>query len=128
MSSTVFTPLTQGFSWTDSAGVDANGNPLPEGEAPVSSTLGIRADGDSAFSPGNYKYQVTVAYPTQTESVSDLTTALASALPPGNYWAAVKQTDKLGDASVDSPWTTEVPFSIPMQAVEPASPTALAVS
>lgn len=125
--SPVFTPLIDSISWVDST-TAKGGAALPDGESLVSTTLGIRADGNTSFSPGNYQYQFAVAAPAQKETVNDLTTALTKALPPGNYWLAAKQTDKLGDSTADSDWTSEVGFSIPQVAVAPASPTALSVA
>lgn len=121
-----FPPLTESISWTDSTTAEG-GAPLPDGETVVSTTLGIRADGDTNFSAGTYQFQVSVAAPAQKESANDLTVALAKALPPGNYWLAAKETAKLGDATADSKWSPEVGFSIPLAVATPASPTDLAV-
>lgn len=127
MSDPNFPPLTESISWVDSTTAADGGGPLPDGETIVSTTLGIRADGDTNFSAGSYQFQVAVAAPSQKESVGDLTLALAKALPPGNYWLAAKETAKLGDATADSAWSSEVGFSIPLAVAIPASPTDLAV-
>lgn len=122
-----FTPLIDSINWVDST-TAKGGGALPDGEALVSTTLGIRPDGNTSFSAGNYQFTVSIAAPAQKETANDLTTALAKALPPGNYWLAAKQTDSLSGANADSDWTPEVGFSIPQQAVAPDSPTALSVS
>ena len=122
----VFTPLTKGFSWTPSTtgvGADGSAMPLPTGEAYTSATIGIRADGDTTHSAGNYANLVIVPGAATSESVAALTAALQSALPAGNYWAAVEQTDTLNGATATSTWTAEVPFSIPPTIVQPAPPT-----
>lgn len=123
----IFPPLTESISWVDSTTADG-AVPLPAGETVVSTTLGIRADGDSNFGPGNYQYRVPVAAPAQSISLTDLNAALGKPLAPGNYWLAAEQTDKLGDLTADSKWTPEVGFSIPPpRPVAPASPTAVSV-
>jgi len=125
----VFTSLTTEIDWTVSVGVDANGNPLPAGEAPVSSTLGFRPDGNASFGTGNYQFTLSAAYsgqPAQAETMKALANGLGKSLPPGNYWLGVKQTDQLGTQTIDSAWV-EIPFSIPPQPVAPASPTAVSV-
>ena len=127
---TVFTPLTKGISWVPST-VDANGNPLPEGETISGSTLGIRADGDTTHSVGNYQYLIVVPGTQSSETVAQITQALSKALAPGNYWIAIDQTDFLNGASSTSPWTAEIPFSIPspiVAVVKPAAPTNFTVA
>lgn len=121
----VFPPLIKGFSWAPStAGVAANGSamPLPTGEVYTSATIGIRADGDASHAAGNYANLVIVPGAATSESVAALTAALQSALPAGNYWAAVEQTDTLNGVTSTSSWTAEVPFSIPPTIVQPAPP------
>ena len=119
---TVFTPLTEGISWTLST-TGAGGVALPAGEVPVSTTLGIRPDGNSAYALGNYQYLVVVLAPATTESSAALTAALKSALPAGNYWLNGMQTDALGGSQWASAWgTTETPFSVSGAMVAPAPP------
>lgn len=118
----VFTPLVKGFGWTNSA-TDENGNPMPAGEVQSGSTIGIRADGDAAHSAGNYQYLVLVPAGQTAETPAQIATTLNKSLAPGNYWAAMDQTDMLGTASMTSAWTPEVPFSISAPIVRPAAPT-----
>lgn len=119
---TAFTPLTKGISWTLST-TGAGGVPLPAGEVPVSTTLGIRPDGNPAYSMGNYQYLVIVLAPATSESLSSLTAAIKS-LPAGNYWLNGMQTDALGGSQWASAWSnTETPFSISGAMVAPESPT-----
>lgn len=119
---TTFTPLVKGFSWQNST-TDASGNPLPAGEAQSGSTIGIRADGDTTHSAGNYQYLVILAAGQTAETPAAITAALTKALAPGNYWAAMDQTDMLNGAPSTSLWTAEVPFSIPAVIAQPAPPT-----
>lgn len=119
---TVFTPLISGFVWQPST-TDVNGNPLPAGETSSGSTIGIRADGTGVA--GTYTYLVIVPANSSAESVVALNQAIGKALVPGNYWAAIDQTDVLNGSSITSAWTAEVPFSIPAPApviVRPAPP------
>lgn len=118
---TVFTPLIKGFSWTPST-TDASGNPLPAGETQSGSTIGIRADGDTAHAAGNYQYLVVLPAGQSSETPAAITAALTKSLTPGNYWAAIDQTDMLNGAPATSAWTAEVAFSIPPVIVTPASP------
>ena len=86
-------------------------------------TIGIRADGDTTHSAGNYQYLVIVPAGQTSETPAQITASVAKALPPGNYWAALDQTDSLGGSPATSAWTAEVPFSIPTVApATPASP------
>lgn len=117
-----FTPLLKGFSWTPST-TGAGGAALPAGETQTGSTIGIRADGDATHSPGNYQWLVVVPTAQSSETPSQITAALGKALAPGNYWAAIDQTDMLNGASSTSDWTAEVPFSIPQPIVKPDKPT-----
>lgn len=122
----VFPPLTKGFSWTPStSGIGADGSPmpLPTDETYTSATIGIRAEGDTSHSAGNYANLVIVPGAATSESVAALTAGLQSALPAGNYWAAIEQTDTLNGVTATSAWTAEVPFSIPPTIVQPAPPT-----
>jgi len=119
---TVFTPLVKGFSWTNST-TDSTGAPLPAGETQSGSTIGIRADGDTTHSAGNYQWLVLVAAGQTSETPAQLTATLNKSLPAGNYWAAMDQTDMLGTDSKTSAWTAEVPFSIPPTIAVPAPPT-----
>jgi hypothetical protein len=119
---TVFTPLIKGFSWTPST-TDINGNPLPAGETQSGSTIGIRADGDTSHAAGNYQYLIIVPPTQNSEAPGAITAALTKALAPGNYWAAIDQTDMLNGSPSTSPWTAEVPFSIPAVIAQPAQPT-----
>lgn len=119
---TVFTPLIKGFSWTPST-TDKDGNPLPAGETQSGSTIGIRADGDTAHAAGNYQYLIIVPPTQNSEAPGAITAALTKALTPGNYWAAIDQTDMLNGSPSTSAWTAEVPFSIPAVIATPAAPT-----
>jgi hypothetical protein len=119
---TTFTPLVKGLSFVLST-TDVNGNPLPAGEAESGATIGIRVDGDTAHSPGNYQYLVPLTTGVTSVTPAGINTALGKSLPPGNYWAAVDQTDILNGSPSTSAWTAEVPFSIPQPIVQPASPT-----
>lgn len=118
----VFTPLVKGFSWQNSTTAEG-GAPLPAGEAQSGSTIGIRTDGDAAHSAGNYQYLVLVPAGQTAETPAQIAATLNKSLPPGNYWAAMDQTDMLGTASMTSAWTPEVPFSIVAPIVRPAAPT-----
>ena len=55
---------------------------------------------------------VIVAAGAVSESPTQIDAALGTPLPPGNYWAALNQTDRLNGLASTSPWTPEVPFSI----------------
>jgi len=119
---TVFTPLVKGFSW-QLATTAAGGGALPAGETEQGVTIGIRADGDTTHSAGNYQYLVIVPAGQTSETPAQITASITKALPPGNYWAALDQTDSLGGSPATSAWTAEVPFSIPTVApATPASP------
>lgn len=118
----VFTPLLKGFSWTPST-TGAGGVALPPGETQTGSTIGIRADGDTAHSVGNYQWLVVVPGTASAETPAAITAALGKALAPGNYWAAIDQTDMLNGAPSTSSWSAEVPFSIPFPIVQPDKPT-----
>lgn len=122
---TVFTPLTTGFSWTPST-TDASGSPLPPGEAESGATIGIRPDGTGAA--GTYPTLVVVPSTATAETLTQLNAALGKALAPGNYWAAIDQTDILNGATSTSVWTAEVPFSIPAVIAKPAAPTNFTVA
>lgn len=123
---TNFTPLLKQFSWTNST-IDTTGAPLPAGEALSSTTLGIRADGDTTHGPGNYQWMVVVAAPATSETVAQLDAALsATPLKVGNYWAAALQTNILNGVSVSSAWSAEVPFDVPP--ATPAAPAGLSAS
>lgn len=127
MVTTTFPPLAKQISWTDSL-TDANGNALPAGESVQSTTIGIRPDGNAAYSLGNYQYKIIVIAPATTESFAAVNAAVGGALPPGNYWANAMETAVLNGNTASSVWgTTEIPFSIPFQVVAPAAPTALSV-
>ena len=117
-----FTPLVKGFSFNLST-TDDNGNPLPAGEVESSATIGIRLDGDANHSAGNYQYIVPLDAGVTTASPADIAAKLGKPLPPGNYWAAVDQTDTLDGNPATSNWTAEVPFSIPQPVVQPGKPT-----
>lgn len=122
-----FPAITTGFSWTPSTTVDS-GQAVPAGEAPSGFTVGIRQDGDTAHSAGNYKYLISTA----NGSISQIQITdpqwVAAKIPPGNYWAAVDQTDMLGTASMTSAWTAEVSFSIPQPIARPDAPTGFTVA
>jgi|SRR6185437_747172 len=118
--STVFPPLLKGFSWVPST-TGEGGVPLAPGEIETGSTIGVRADSDTTHSIGNYQWFVVVNGTVTTESTSDFQGKLN--LAPGNYWAALNQTDMLNGAPSTSAWTPEVPFSIPSPIVKPAAPT-----
>jgi hypothetical protein len=122
---TSFTPLTKDFAWTLST-TDSSGNPLPTGEANSGSTVGIRADGDTTHSAGNYQYLITVGPNVSTVTLSQV---IQAKVPQGaNYWAAVDQTDMLNGSPATSVWTAEVPFSLPVQVVAPSAPTGFIVA
>ena len=123
----VFTPLIKGLSFTLST-TDTAGNPLPAGEAESAATIGIRADGDTTHSPGNYQFTVPVAAGVSSVTPADIAAALGKPLAPGNYWAAVDQTDTLGGVTATSAFTAEVGFSIPQPVVQPSPPTGFSVA
>lgn len=125
--STVFTPLVKGFSFA-LATTDDSGNPLPAGEAESAATIGIRQDGDATHSAGNYQYTVVLDAGVTTASPADIAAKLGKPLPPGNYWAAVDQTDTLNGNPATSNWTSEVAFSIPQPVVQPSPPTGFSVA
>ncbi len=116
-----FTPLVKGLSFNLST-TDNNGNPLPAGETESAATIGIRLDGDTTHSAGNYQYTVVLDAGVTSASPADIAAKLGKPLPPGNYWAAVDQTDTLNGTAATSNWTAEVPFSIPQPVVQPAPP------
>lgn len=119
----VFTPLTKGFNWVTST-TDTSGKPLPTGESPTSSTVGLRADGDTAHSLGNYKYLVSGAGDIVQLLVAD-PAWIAAKVPPGNYWVAVEETYTLNGATVTTGWSAEIPVSIPIPPpviVQPLAP------
>jgi hypothetical protein len=119
---TVFTPLVQGLNWT-LATTDASGNPLPAGESESGVTIGIRLDGDVTHASGNYQYLVVCPAGSTSFSPAQIAAVLGKPLPPGNYWAAIDQTDTLDGSPATSAWTAEIPFSIPVPVVAPAPPT-----
>lgn len=118
----VFTPLVKGLSFTIST-TDTSGNALPTGETESAATVGIRSDGDATHSAGNYQFIVPVAGGASTVTPADIATALGKPLAPGNYWAAIDQTDTLNGQQATSSWTAELPFSIPQPVVQPSPPT-----
>lgn len=125
-----FTPLVKGFSWT-LATTAAGGNPLPSGEAETGCTIGIRADGDTAHAAGNYQYLAIVPAGAASETPAQLVAALGKNLAPGNYWAAIDQTDVLNGVQSTGAWSPEVAFSIPTPPpviVQPGSPSAFSAS
>jgi hypothetical protein len=117
MSSTVFTPLTQGFSWVD-ATANVDGSAVVTGEV-TGFTIGVRPDGSQppvATPPGTYPQSVAVVGATATsEAVAAFLAALS--LAPGNYFAAVQST-----GPANSGWSTEAPFSIPAPVPVPLPP------
>lgn len=117
-----FPALIKGFSWQLST-TGAGGQALPAGEVETGVTIGIRADSDTAHSAGNYQWLVVVPAGQTTETPAQITAALTKSLAPGNYWAAIDQTDMLNGAPSTSAWTAEIPFSIPVPIVQPAPPT-----
>jgi len=119
---TTFTPLIKGFAWQPST-TAADGSALPPGETQSGSTIGIRADGDTTHAAGNYPWLVVVAGTATSETPAAITAALGKALPPGNYWAAIDQTDMLNGQAATSAWSAEIAFSIPPTIVPPAPPT-----
>ncbi len=124
---TVFPPLVKGFSFTI-ATTDTAGNPLPTGEAESAATIGIRLDGDTTHGAGNYQFIVPVPAGVSAVTPDMIAAALGKPLAPGNYWAAVDQTDSLNGSLATSAFTAEVPFSIPQPVVQPASPTGFTVA
>lgn len=128
MTTTTFPPLATAITWKD-ATTDASGNPLPAGEVVSSVTLGIRADGDTAHSLGNYSKTVIVLGTVTTETLTALNSALGATLAPGNYWLNGQETATLSGQSATSLWgTTETPFSIAQPVVTPGSPSAFSVA
>ena len=123
----VFTPLVKGFSFALST-TDQDGNPLPAGEIESKATIGIRQDGDSTHSAGNYQYLVVLDAGVTSASPADIAAKIGKPLAPGNYWAAVDQTDTLNGNPATSNWTAEVGFSIPQPVVQPGSPTGFNVA
>jgi hypothetical protein len=124
---TVFTPLTSEFTWAPSS-TTAGGQPLPAGEVQTGSTIGIRADGDTTHSAGNYQWLVLIVGTGMSETAAQLAAALGKSLPIGNYWAAIDQTDTLNGQSATSAWSAEIPFSMPPTLAQPAIPTAFKVA
>jgi hypothetical protein len=118
-----FPPLTAEFTWTPST--TSGGQPLPPGEVETGSTIGIRADGDTTHGVGNYQWLIPIAGAGMSETLAELTAFLGKALPAGNYWGAVDQTDTLNGQSATSPWSGEIDFSIPATLMTPDVPTAL---
>lgn len=123
---TVFPPLLSEFSWIPST--TGGGQALPPGETQTGSTLGIRADGDTTHSAGNYQWLVLIVGAGMSETASQLAAALGKSLPVGNYWAAIDQTDMLNGQSATSAWSGEIPFSIPPTIAQPDIPTAFKVA
>lgn len=118
---TTFTPLVKGFSWTPAT--SGTTGPLAAAETTSGFTIGIRLDGDTTHAVANYQYLADVPATQTTETPAQLTAALGKALPPGNYWMAVDQTDTLNGATTVSGWSSEVPFSVAAVIVQPLSPT-----
>lgn len=111
-----FPPLTEGISWTLST--TSSGVAVPEGEVTSSVLLGIRPDGNSAYSRGSYWSNIAIQGAATSETLAAINSALKSALPPGNYWGNVQQTDTLSGQSATSAWMPEdFPFSIPQPSI-----------
>jgi hypothetical protein len=127
MTTTTFPPLVKGFTF-NVATTDTSGNPLPTGEAETSVTIGIRLDGDTTHAAGNYQFIAAIAGATASVTPAQLTTALGKPLAPGNYWAAIDQTDTLNGSTATSPWSAEAPFSIPQPVVQPSAPTSFSAA
>lgn len=123
--STTFPELTKGFAWVPST--TGGGAALPPGETQTGSTVGIRADGDTAHSAGSYKYLIATSGTAAQLLITD-PAWIAAKIPPGNYWAAIDQTDALNGNPATSAWTAEVPFSIPQPVVQPDPPTSFFAS
>lgn len=119
-----FPPLKSEFTWVNST--TWGGQPAPSGATEASVTIGIRADGDTTHSAGNYEWTVTINGNGMSETLSQLNAALGKPLPTGNYWAAIYQTDNNNGTTVNSQWSGEIPFSIP--APTPDIPTAFKAS
>ena len=118
-----FPPLTKGFSWTP-ATTGEDGKPLPDGETEASTTVGLRPDGNASFANGNYERTVIILGAVNSETLDALNAALGKALPPGNYWGNLQQTDTLNGQTATSDWMPEeFTFSIPQPVVKPAPPT-----
>jgi hypothetical protein len=124
---TVFPVLKSEFSWTPST-TAAGGQALPPGETQSGSTIGIRLDGDTTHSAGNYQYLIPISGTAMSETLAQLAAFLTKALPAGNYWGALDQTDILSGSPATSAWTAEVPFSIPAILATPAPPAAFQAS
>ena len=108
-----FPPLISEFTWAPST-TGGGGQPLPAGEAQTGSTIGIRTATDTTHSAGNYQWLVPIGGTGMSETLAQLTAFLGAALPAGNYYAAVDQTDALNGVSATSAWSAEIPFSIPV--------------
>jgi hypothetical protein len=124
---TTFTPLIKGLSFTLST-TDTTGAPLPTGETESAATIGIRLDGDTTHATGNYQFVVPLAAGVTSVTPAQIAAVLGKPLAPGNYWAAVDQTDTLGAAQATSAWTAEIPFSIPQPVVQPSPPTGFSIA
>jgi hypothetical protein len=124
---TTFTPLVKGLSFTLST-TDITGTPLPTGETESAATIGIRLDGDTTHAAGNYQFVVQLAAGVTSVTPAQIAAVLGKPLAPGNYWAAVDQTDTLGGAQATSAWTSEIPFSIPQPVIQPSPPTGFSIA
>lgn len=126
-----FPPLLKGFNWALST-TAGGGGALAPGETESGVTIGIRLDGDTAHSAGNYQWVVPLGACVTSEPEAALVAALAKLPnPPGpgaNCWAAIDQTDMLNGSPSTSAWTAEVAFSIPVPIVQPAPPTGFTAS
>ena len=122
-----FPPLTTGLSWVLST-LGVGNVALPPGEAETGVTLGLRLDGDTTHSAGNYQWLIPLSAGIVTESAAALEAALAKLpIPPApgaNLWAAINQTDALSGSPSTSAWTSEISFSLPIPIVQPLPPTA----
>ena len=124
-----FPPLKQGFSWVD-ATQNTDDSAIAAGEV-TGYTIGVRADGVGAGNPTatppvlpTYSTLVLITGAAVTaETLAAFNAALTSALPAGNYWAAVQEQSVNGPSA----FSAEAPFSI-VSSAPPKAPTGFMAS
>lgn len=115
MSSTVFTPLAQGFTWNDPT-TNTDGTALSAGEV-TGYEIGVRADGTTQPAPpADYAQNLTATGASAT-AVSVAVVQGALNLKPGDYWAAIRTV-----GPTDSAYSAEIPFAIPAPPPVPNPP------